>query len=165
MVNSWRHQDGNDTKGTEDTDDAERLDQYPAMRVLSPEGNGPGDKEEANIKVGRDQFKDEGYLILRNVIPPDNLEGMRASCEAVLERQKVVWARQRKPDDPPGGFYETAEQPRVFMERPGLIVSFAEARTRRRGSRFLQVKTLGPCRPSQAYEKRGCSTRRWVSVP
>ena len=73
------------------------------------------------MKVDRDQFIDQGYLILRNVIPPDKLEAMRASCETVLERQKVVWARSRKPDDPAGGSYETAKQPRVLMERLGLI--------------------------------------------
>ena len=64
---------------------------------------------------------DQGYLILRDVIPPDKLEAMRASCDTILDRQKAVWARERKPDDPPGGSYETAGQPRVMMERPGLI--------------------------------------------
>ena len=73
------------------------------------------------MKLDRDRFVDQGYLVLRNVIPPDKLEAMRASCETILERQKVVWAREREPDDPPGGLYETARQPRVLMERPGLI--------------------------------------------
>ncbi len=73
------------------------------------------------MKVNRDQFMEQGFLILRNVIPADKLEAMRASCDTVLERQKVVWARDRKPDDPPGGMYETARQPRVMMERRGLI--------------------------------------------
>ena len=73
------------------------------------------------MKVDRDQFMDQGHIILRNVIPPDKLEAMRASCETILERQKVVWARDRKPDDPPGGLYETAKQPRAFMEYPGII--------------------------------------------
>ena len=73
------------------------------------------------MKVDRDQFMDQGYLILHNVIPADKLEAMRASCETILERQKVVWARDRKPDDPLGGLYDTAKQPRVLMERPELI--------------------------------------------
>ena len=64
---------------------------------------------------------DQGYLILRDFIPPDNLEAMRSSCETILDRQKAMWARERKPDNPPGGSYETAGQPRVMMERPGLI--------------------------------------------
>ena len=73
------------------------------------------------MKVDRDQFMDQGYLILRNVIPPDKLEAMRTSCETILERQKVVWAREREPGDPPGGMYETHRQPRVMMGQPGLI--------------------------------------------
>ena len=73
------------------------------------------------MKVDRDQFMDQGYLVLRDVIPPDKLEAMRASCETILERQKVVWARERKPGDPAGGMYETHRQPRVFIQQPGLI--------------------------------------------
>ncbi len=73
------------------------------------------------MKVDRDQFMDQGYLIIRNLIPPDRLEAMRASCETMLERQKVNWARERGPDAPPGGEYETSRQPRVMMMRPGLI--------------------------------------------
>ena len=64
---------------------------------------------------------DQGYLIFRNFIPPDKLETMRASCETMLERQKANWARERGPDDPPGGEYDKARQPRVMMMRPGLI--------------------------------------------
>ena len=73
------------------------------------------------MKVDRDQFMEQGYLILRNVIPSDKLEAMRASCETILDRQKAVWAGERGPDDPPGGEYEMVRQPRVHMERPGLI--------------------------------------------
>lgn len=73
------------------------------------------------MKIDRDQFMDQGYLIIRNLIPPSRLDSMRASCETMLERQKANWARERGPDDPPGGEYETARQPRVMMKNPGLI--------------------------------------------
>ena len=56
------------------------------------------------MKINRDQFLEEGYLILRNVIPPDQLAGLRQAHETLVERQKVTWARQRGPNDPPGGF-------------------------------------------------------------
>ena len=36
------------------------------------------------MKVDRDQFMDQGYFILHNVIPPDKLDAMRASCETIL---------------------------------------------------------------------------------
>ena len=73
------------------------------------------------MKVDRDKFMEQGFLILRNVIPPEKLETMRASCETILDRQKAVWAGERGPDDPPGGQYDMVRQPRVHMERPGLI--------------------------------------------
>ena len=73
------------------------------------------------MKIDRDQFMDQGYLIIRNLIPPSRLDSMRASCETMLERQKANWARERGPDDPPGGEYETSRQPRVMMKNPGLI--------------------------------------------
>jgi hypothetical protein len=71
--------------------------------------------------IDRDQFMDRGYLILRKVISPKKLESMRASSETILERQKVVWANERRPGDPPGGLFETDRQPRVVLEQPGLI--------------------------------------------
>lgn len=73
------------------------------------------------MKVDRDRFMDQGYLVIRSLIPADRLEAMRASCETMLERQKVNWARERAQDAPPGGEYETNRQPRVMMMRPGLI--------------------------------------------
>ncbi len=73
------------------------------------------------MRVDRDLFMDQGYLVIPGIIPPDKLDAMRAGCETILERQKVVWARERQPGDPPGGQWETARQPRVMMERPGLI--------------------------------------------
>ncbi len=73
------------------------------------------------MRVDRGQFMDQGFLVLRNLIPPDRLAAMRASCETMLERQKLNWARERGPDDPPGGEYETSRQPRVTLARPGLI--------------------------------------------
>lgn len=73
------------------------------------------------MEIDRDQFMDQGYLILHSFLSADRLETLRASCEEILERQKTVWAKERKPSDPPGGLYETAKQPRVFMSKPGLI--------------------------------------------
>lgn len=61
---------------------------------------------------------DQGYLILRDVVPAGKLRAMRAACETALERQKAAWPRDRKPSDPPGGMYATESQPRVMMERP-----------------------------------------------
>ena len=65
------------------------------------------------MRVNQAQFMQEGYLILRNVIPPDKLDAIRDSHEILVERQKAIWARERQPDDPPGGVWETHQQPRL----------------------------------------------------
>ena len=67
------------------------------------------------MQVNRDQFLEEGYLILRNVIPPAELEGLRKSYEILVERQRATWAKDREPDDPPGGVWESSPQPRLFL--------------------------------------------------
>ena len=66
------------------------------------------------LKVDRDRLLNEGYLILRGVVPRGDLSHLRAHCESLLEMQKVKWAADRGPDDPPGGEWETASQPRVI---------------------------------------------------
>ena len=74
------------------------------------------------MQLDRAQFLEEGFLILRNVVPPDKLDALRDACEIMVERQKEIWARERGPDDPPGGVWETSAQPRLGLSRqPELI--------------------------------------------
>ena len=68
------------------------------------------------MQVNPQQLLDDGYIILREVIPPGQLDDLRNCYETLVERQKVIWAQERKPDDPPGGYWETAAQPRVFFD-------------------------------------------------
>lgn len=68
------------------------------------------------MKIDRARFLEEGYLIVRNVIPPDELDGLRRSYEILVEQQKAIWARDRKPDDPPGGEWEISDQPRLELQ-------------------------------------------------
>ena len=67
------------------------------------------------MQINREQFLEDGYVILRNVIPPNQLAELRQAHEVLLERQKGIWARQRKPTDPPGGVWETSAQPRLNL--------------------------------------------------
>ncbi len=67
------------------------------------------------MKVDPQQLLDDGFIILREVIPPDQLEELRASFEVLVERQKSIWARERKPEDPPGGEWENSAQPRLVF--------------------------------------------------
>ena len=67
------------------------------------------------MKINRDQFLEEGYVILRQVIPPEQLGSLRRAYELLVERQKAIWARERGPDDPPGGVWESSSQPRLNL--------------------------------------------------
>ena len=68
------------------------------------------------MEINRDQFLEEGYVILRQVIPPHQMAELRQAYELLVERQKVIWAREREPHDPPGGVWETNAQPRLNLE-------------------------------------------------
>ena len=72
------------------------------------------------MKIDRSQFLEEGYVVLRDVIPADELDALRASYEILVERQKVIWAQERKPDDPPDGVWETSAQPRLLLHQSPL---------------------------------------------
>ena len=57
------------------------------------------------------QFKEDGFVIVPQVIPPDRLGDLRTQFEVTLERQKVVWAKNRGPEDPPAGSGRPASNP------------------------------------------------------
>ena len=59
------------------------------------------------MQINRQQFLEQGYLVLREVIAPDRLEQLRADFETLVDRQRRIWAQERGPDDPPGGAWET----------------------------------------------------------
>lgn len=65
------------------------------------------------MDVDFDRFLDDGYLILREVVPPEMLNQLRASYETLVDRKREIWRKERGPDDPPGGIWESAAQPRL----------------------------------------------------
>ena len=71
------------------------------------------------IGANRDEFLEQGFVILRQVIPHSELEALRHSHELLVERQRQVWARERGPDAPPGGIWETGQQPRLAIGQMG----------------------------------------------
>ena len=71
------------------------------------------------MQINRDQFLAEGFIVLRHVIPPKLLDAVRTACEKMVDHQRAIWARDRKPDDPPGGAWETSAQPRLAMQTIG----------------------------------------------
>lgn len=67
------------------------------------------------IPLNSQPFLRDGFVILREVVPADRLAELRDSFEILVERQRTIWARDRKPQDPPGGAWETLAQPRLFF--------------------------------------------------
>jgi hypothetical protein len=67
------------------------------------------------MNIDRAQFLEDGYIILRNVIPPDQLDELRAAYEIMVGYQKTICAEQRGPDDPPGGAWEASAQNSVNL--------------------------------------------------
>ncbi|NKB68279.1 MAG: hypothetical protein GKR89_14550 [Candidatus Latescibacteria bacterium] len=67
--------------------------------------------------ASRDEFLQQGFVIVRGVIPPNDLEPLRRSYEKLVERQRRVWTRQAGANDPPGGVWETAGQPRLHVNQ------------------------------------------------
>ena len=93
------------------------------------------------MQVSREQLMEQGYLVLREVIPPARLEQLRADFETLVEKQKRIWAQERGPDDPPGGDWETRPQPRLVSY--DKLIDEATAST---VEVWLQESTLGVSR-------------------
>ena len=74
------------------------------------------------IQVDSQQFNEQGFLIIPGVVPESELEDRRAQYEHLLEKQKIVWARNRKPGEPAGGRWDVAEHPTVDIGyNPGIV--------------------------------------------
>lgn len=72
--------------------------------------------------IDRSRFLDEGYLIVEGLIPPARLAGLRRAFEALVDRQRGIWARERGPEEPPGGQWEASSQPRLILNEMGAQV-------------------------------------------
>ncbi len=74
------------------------------------------------MRIDLDRLMDQGYVIIPEFLSPSRLKSLRKTYEIILDRQKEIWAQERKPGDPPGGIWETARQPRVQLTiQPSLI--------------------------------------------
>lgn len=72
------------------------------------------------MEINRTQFMEEGYLIFREVVPPEELDALRESYELMVSRQREIWARERAPHEPPSGVWESSPQPRLHLGRDPL---------------------------------------------
>lgn len=104
------------------------------------------------MEVDRQRFLEEGYVILRQVIPPGQLEELRRVYEILVDRQRAIWARDRAPGDPPGGHWETGAQPRLILSSladeidastAGAVEIWFQENTQGVSSRLLGVEDAG----------------------
>ena len=65
------------------------------------------------MHVDLQQFRDAGFLILRNVVPPERLDAMRLAIEWMVDREKARSAAARQPGDPLGGAWYEKIHPRL----------------------------------------------------
>ena len=70
----------------------------------------------ALMKVDPQQFIENGYVIVRDCVPPERLDELRDSFEVLVDRQRAIWRREKEPNDPPGGVWDTHQQPRVSFD-------------------------------------------------
>jgi ectoine hydroxylase-related dioxygenase (phytanoyl-CoA dioxygenase family) len=91
------------------------------------------------MQVDRKYFKEEGYNILRNVVPPEQLQQMRDGIEHMVNRRKEVSAQKRMPNEPPGGAWEASGQPRL------QFYADCDAESAFTIEFFLHENTLGVC--------------------
>ena len=75
------------------------------------------------MKIDPEQFLNDGFVILKNVIPPDRLDELRASFEVLVDRQQAIWADD--PEDPRSHAYKV-KQPRLAFQ---TVVDAATANT------------------------------------
>ena len=85
------------------------------------------------MKVNPEQLRDDGYIILREVIPPDQLDDVRASFEVLVERQKEIWAQEGN-----RSVWETGAQPRL-----GHFENLIDEETANTVETWMHTNTLG----------------------
>jgi ectoine hydroxylase-related dioxygenase (phytanoyl-CoA dioxygenase family) len=71
----------------------------------------------ASARIDLEEFVQNGYVIVRNIIPPDQLDSLRAGFEMQFEKQRQIEAARRKPDDPPANWWENSRKRRVLPEK------------------------------------------------
>lgn len=112
------------------------------------------------------QFAAEGFLILRDVVPPTQLTGLRAGVEHMIDNRREREAQRRLPGDPENGSWVAAGQPRLMFDQDcdaqsAAVIDF-----------LLGETTLGVCRQLIAAKDIGphymaciCSSESYDAGP
>ena len=65
------------------------------------------------MRIDQGKYLEDGYVILRQAVPPKRLEGLRLLAELMVDRTKALSAAARTPEQPTGGAWYANPQPRV----------------------------------------------------
>ena len=68
------------------------------------------------MEVDLQKFRDEGYLILENVVPPEKLQDLRLTVELMVDREKARSVAECKDGDRRGGDWYQSAQPRIGLD-------------------------------------------------
>ncbi len=67
------------------------------------------------MQVDLQKFRQDGYLILKNVVPPQQLDELRLSVELMVDREKAQSTANRQNGEPRGGAWYQSIQPRLDL--------------------------------------------------
>ena len=73
-------------------------------------------KPELREKVDRHSLLRDGYVIIRDLLSPGQIEDMRNHIERMVEQRKTESSLNRKADEPPGGAWATSPTPRLKFD-------------------------------------------------
>ena len=85
-------------------------------RARRNDGAGGYGKQDGPMQVNPQQLLDDGFIILPQVVPPEQLDSLRASYETIVERQHRIWSGELDWDVPVAMDYKS-KQPRIVLQR------------------------------------------------
>ena len=103
------------------------------------------------MEIDQSKYLEDGYVILRQAIPPDRLEALRLMAELMVDKCKVRSVANRTPDQPRGGAWYSNPQPRVNAaeaveeETAGLVHYFLEENTLGVAGQITKAPFTGLC--------------------
>jgi hypothetical protein len=71
----------------------------------------------ALARLDPEEFFENGFVIVRNIIAPEQLDSLRAGFEMQFERQRQIEAARHEPGEPAETWWENSRQRRVLPEK------------------------------------------------
>ena len=73
-------------------------------------------ESDSQMQVDPQHLLNDGYIVLRQVVPPDQLHALRLSIEVLVDREKARSRARRREDEGIGGSWYASAQPRFEMD-------------------------------------------------